>query len=159
MSNLFTIMPADRLKAARRTSGFSTAKQFALEHNIPIPTYSAHESGRNPIRVHIAKKYSKLLNVSPEWLLHGDTPVNHKSNDWNTSLQEHLELIADVYNYFAELLDKEQVKKKFFKIILQISFEIFQQTKNKKITGLTPALISYINKRLKDLKCLKTSVF
>lgn len=65
-----------RLKDARVKAGYQTAKDFYEKFKIKASTYSAHESGRNPLSLKTAMEYGKLLNVSASWLLTGGDEVN-----------------------------------------------------------------------------------
>lgn len=64
---------AVRLRDARITSGYKTAKAFAVCHKIPVSTYSMHETGRRGLRLEVAKRYCALLNIKLNWLLTGET--------------------------------------------------------------------------------------
>lgn len=61
----------ERLKQARIKAGYPSAKDFYDKFNIKASTYSAHESGRNPLSIKTAKQYGKLLDISFHWLLTG----------------------------------------------------------------------------------------
>lgn len=61
----------DRLKWARESAGYETAADFARAHGIGEGGYRHHENGTRPIHVHVAKKYSKLLDIDAAWLLTG----------------------------------------------------------------------------------------
>lgn len=65
--------PYQRLKIARTSAGYKTAKSFYETHGIPKNTYIPHENGRAGLTVKAAKKYADLLNVSPGWLLTGES--------------------------------------------------------------------------------------
>lgn len=60
-----------RLKQARIQAGYKTAKDFYEKFRIKPSTYSAHEAGRNPLSLKIAKQYAHCLSVSENWLLTG----------------------------------------------------------------------------------------
>ncbi len=64
---------ADRLRIMRKIRGFKTAKDFAVKNNIPISTYSMHETGRRGLSIKIAKKYCQLLDLELKWFLTGKT--------------------------------------------------------------------------------------
>jgi transcriptional regulator with XRE-family HTH domain len=63
---------AKRLKAARKSSGFKTAKEFSIAQNIPLSTYSQHESGKRSINAELLMNYSIKLQINPYWLLTGN---------------------------------------------------------------------------------------
>ncbi len=60
-----------RLKQARIQAGYHTAKEFYEKFQLTPSTYTAHESGRNPLNQKTAKRYAELLDVSDSWLLAG----------------------------------------------------------------------------------------
>lgn len=70
---------AHRLRVARTTAGYLTAREFALKNDLNIPTYQQHESGRREARAVTLEKYASLLNISLVWLITGknkeDTPT------------------------------------------------------------------------------------
>ena len=62
---------AFRLRAARRTAGFKSARKFAMQYDIPESTYSQHETGTRALKSELLLYYAKLLNINPTWLLTG----------------------------------------------------------------------------------------
>ncbi len=60
-----------RLRSARKTAGFKTAKAFASAHHIPYSTYAQYETGKRSIPVDTLIQYSQLLSIDPLWLLMG----------------------------------------------------------------------------------------
>ncbi len=63
---------AQRLKEARVTSGFKTAKSFIDQFGLSQSTYSLHETGQRAIGSQAAILYCKHLNINIDWLLTGD---------------------------------------------------------------------------------------
>lgn len=63
---------AKRLKAARKAAGYKSAKDFAISQNMPISTYSQHETGKRSINAELIITYSSRLQVNPYWLLTGN---------------------------------------------------------------------------------------
>ncbi len=63
---------AKRLRAARKAAGFKAAKDFATQHNIPLSTYSQHETGKRSINAELIINYSSNFNINPCWLLTGN---------------------------------------------------------------------------------------
>ena len=61
-----------RLKAARQAANYSSARDFALAHNLHPNSYSKHESGEMAMAVDKALLYTQLLNISIQWLLTGN---------------------------------------------------------------------------------------
>ena len=69
-----------RLREARKTAGFPTAKSFIEKYNLKQSTYSAHESGRNALTLKSAKLYGNLLNIDPIWLMTGSYTESNTEN-------------------------------------------------------------------------------
>lgn len=63
---------ADRLKEARASAKFSSARQAAERFGWPIETYKAHESGRNGFDNDAGRKYAKAFRVTLAWLMTGE---------------------------------------------------------------------------------------
>jgi phage repressor protein C with HTH and peptisase S24 domain len=64
--------PAMRLKLARVTAGYKTAKAFSDKFGVPQPTYSMHESGERSILGEVAQRYADWLGVRVVWLERGE---------------------------------------------------------------------------------------
>lgn len=62
---------AKRLRAARKAAGFKAAKDFATQYNIPLSTYSQHETGKRSINAELIINYSSYFTINPCWLLTG----------------------------------------------------------------------------------------
>jgi transcriptional regulator with XRE-family HTH domain len=60
-----------RLKIARLTAGYKTAKEFYTLQNISKSTYSQHEQGIRALTSDLIIKYAELLEINPAWLLTG----------------------------------------------------------------------------------------
>lgn len=72
---------AERLRTARKNAGFRTAKDFAMFHDIPVSTYSQHETGKRNITPEIIITYCAKLEINPNWLLLGNIEsINTKHN-------------------------------------------------------------------------------
>ena len=67
--------PHERLRAARKQAGFSSASEAAQALGIPVGTYLGHENGSRAFDVEAAKKYSRRFKVTLTWLLTGDGPM------------------------------------------------------------------------------------
>lgn len=63
---------SDRLREARKISGFKSAAAFAKYYGLSEVTYRAHENGVRGIPKSAAKRYSKILNISLDWLISGE---------------------------------------------------------------------------------------
>ncbi|MEI3850065.1 MULTISPECIES: XRE family transcriptional regulator [unclassified Ensifer] len=59
-----------RLKLARKSAGFKTAREAAESLGVRYPTYSQHENGTRGI-VREAELYARRFKVSLDWLLRG----------------------------------------------------------------------------------------
>jgi hypothetical protein len=60
---------ADRLKDARVTATYGTAKAAAEAFGWVVPTYISHENGTRSFDVDMAMKYARAFKVRPGWLL------------------------------------------------------------------------------------------
>lgn len=60
-----------RLRFARKSAGFNTARDFAQRHEIPESTYSQRETGKRPLSIEHVIEYSQVLGVDAGWLLTG----------------------------------------------------------------------------------------
>lgn len=67
--------PHERLRAARKNAGFSSASEAATALGIPTGTYLGHENGSRGFDVESAKKYSRRFKVTLTWLLSGEGPM------------------------------------------------------------------------------------
>jgi DNA-binding XRE family transcriptional regulator len=62
----------DRLKKARVSAGWKSARSAALSMGISPSTYAAHENGQNDFDVEVAKQYARKFGARWEWILDGD---------------------------------------------------------------------------------------
>lgn len=74
MTNLTTLV-GQRLRLARQTAGFKTARAFAQTYSIAQSTYSQYETGKRRFSVDILVQFSEYLNINPNWLLFGRLPM------------------------------------------------------------------------------------
>lgn len=63
---------AQRLRAARRHAGFTSASAAARTFGWNEVTYRAHENGLRGIRTAVAERYAAHFNISLAWLLTGE---------------------------------------------------------------------------------------
>jgi transcriptional regulator with XRE-family HTH domain len=71
----------NRLHIARKARGFTSYTSFAMACDTNLTTYMNHENGKNEIGISQAMLYSKVLNISLNWLLTGTgTPLEHIDN-------------------------------------------------------------------------------
>ncbi|MCV0408911.1 MAG: helix-turn-helix domain-containing protein [Rhizobiaceae bacterium] len=60
---------ARRLKEARTSADFKSAREAADSLGVAYPTYAAHENGSRGIEVEAAIHYARRFRVSLDWLL------------------------------------------------------------------------------------------
>lgn len=77
-----------RLRAARQSAGFKTARAFAQTHDIAQSTYSQYETGKRHFSINILVKFSEFLNINPNWLLFGKLPMFNPADDKSRSAPE-----------------------------------------------------------------------
>lgn len=126
---------SERLKIARLSAGFQSAKTFCDKNNIPISTYYHHETGIRNISVKLAKKYSEILNLNLNWLLSGEgEPFSETQNSKILTSQEFFTIASknninkSHENTNHTLLNENNIDSEkisvyphlFFKIILSI---------------------------------------
>jgi phage repressor protein C with HTH and peptisase S24 domain len=81
---------SERLKSARISAGFSSARSAAVKFGWTPSTYAAHENGQNDFDPDRAAIYGKAFKVSPGWLLTGDGPNPGGSHQADASTIEEL---------------------------------------------------------------------
>ncbi|MEM7214142.1 MAG: helix-turn-helix transcriptional regulator [Pseudomonadota bacterium] len=94
-----------RLKLARERK-FRSASDAARELRVPVPTYSAHESGLRGIKSVMADYYARMLDVTTSWLMSGTGSIEDSNNsDGLIQKSEMLsnELYASLYNLENDL--------------------------------------------------------
>jgi phage repressor protein C with HTH and peptisase S24 domain len=62
----------ERLRSARISAGFNSARSAAIKFGWTPSTYAAHENGQNEFDPERASIYAKAFKVSPGWLLTGE---------------------------------------------------------------------------------------
>ena len=86
-----TVRLGARLRAARKAAGFKTSKAFLKKHKIPASTYSQHESGARMPDEETLTFYSKVFEVSLDWLSQGKgSPFSKPSNAKKNAIEEEL---------------------------------------------------------------------
>lgn len=60
-----------RLRSARKSQGYKSARVFALERSLPESTYSQHETGKRSLSPATVLRYCEWLGIEPGWLLTG----------------------------------------------------------------------------------------
>ena len=123
--NVITLDLPARLKLARKTVGFKTAKAFTDKYGFPASTYCQHETGARNFDDATIKEYSKILKVNYDWLAKGEgVPYKNKVD----------EIRAKEFEF--EMLDLNAVSKTLPLISEQLLFAILESlmSTNKKIT-------------------------
>lgn len=79
--------PGTRLKEAMMKKGFATAADLARRMGYKEVTVRAHINGNSGLQAKKAAAYSKVLGVSPEWLLYGkEDPLDLPADDKDAAL-------------------------------------------------------------------------
>ncbi len=136
---------AKRVRAARKAAGFKAAKDFATQYNIPLSTYSQHETGKRSINAELIINYSSYFNINPCWLLTGNGEpffgedqtdkkaiieretfsISHKVND-DQSRYHHIDLaLLKKILLMAEYLFEDRSHKLSFAGLINHCFEIY----------------------------------
>lgn len=84
------------LKKARIKAGYSTAKDFAKELNIPYTTYMAYEKKGNEARYDVLIKIAKKLHTSPNELI-GFPKAYEYENGFNNG-------VTEAFNYLTRAM-------------------------------------------------------
>ncbi|QHJ84453.1 MAG: hypothetical protein [Caudoviricetes sp.] len=98
----------NRLKAARKAAGFSSAIDAAAAQRISYPTYVAHENGTRGISGKMLELYAKRFGVTTDWLLSGrkDALTGH----YKRKIDEKLSFIVEATGWKqADLAEKLSV--------------------------------------------------
>lgn len=61
----------DRLRSARETAGYPSAKLAAESLGVSVATYIQHENGTRNFPADRAQRYARFFRTTPEWLLYG----------------------------------------------------------------------------------------
>lgn len=62
----------ERLRDARITAGFRSARQAAIKFGWIGSTYGSHENGQSGLKIEQAIIYGEAFGVNPQWLVFGD---------------------------------------------------------------------------------------
>ncbi len=99
----------ERLKAARKLAGYSSATEAAQAMGIATGTYAGHENGNRAFDVETAKRYAKFYKVALTWLLTGEGPTKSVMRDEEARLTGANETAAQrrplIDNYDPEVGD------------------------------------------------------
>ncbi|CAM1654603.1 Cro/C1-type helix-turn-helix domain [Bartonella apis] len=98
----------NRLKAARKAAGFSSAIDAAAAQRISYPTYVAHENGTRGISGKMLELYAKRFGVTTDWLLSGRKDA--AGNRLKRKIDEKLSFIMEATGWKqADLAEKLSV--------------------------------------------------
>lgn len=98
----------NRLKAARKAAGFSSAIDAAAAQRISYPTYVAHENGTRGISGKMLALYAKRFGVTTDWLLSGRKDA--VGNRYKRKIDEKLSFIVEATGWKqADLAEKLSV--------------------------------------------------
>lgn len=98
----------NRLKAARKAAGFSSAIDAAAAQRISYPTYVAHENGTRGISGKMLELYAKRFGVTTDWLLSGRKDA--VGNRYKRKIDEKLSFIVEATGWRqADLAEKLSV--------------------------------------------------
>ena len=98
----------NRLKAARKAAGFSSAIDAAAAQRISYPTYVAHENGTRGISGKMLELYAKRFGVTTDWLLSGRKDA--AGNRYKRKIDEKLSFIVEATGWRqADLAEKLSV--------------------------------------------------
>lgn len=142
-----TLKFAARLKAARKSAGYKTSKEFVTKHDIPASTYSQHESGQRYPSDEIIQRYSLLCHVNFEWLKTGSGDPFAGTAD-NNNLSQKQEIIADeMLDLRSGIIDKSNLRNapsidsellaKILDELMCINAELSKPVSNKKLGSIT----------------------
>jgi hypothetical protein len=125
MSKNLSLEIASRLKIARKQAGFKSAKAFSLAHNIPLSTYSQHETGSRSLCAELIIHYSEVLQIDPYWLLTGIEPISREKKNHNGA--DIADAIAFLKMIFlsAEPLFQSNTAKMSFSELIDYCLELF----------------------------------
>jgi len=83
----------NRLKAARKAAGFSSAKNATIALGISYRTYVVHENGNRGIGREMLELYASRFNVTIDWLLSGRKDA--VTNRYKRKIDEKLNFIME----------------------------------------------------------------
>jgi len=117
---------ATRIKAARKNSGYKTAKSFIESHEYPHSTYMQYETGRRNPSDNIIRKLAKQFKVNFDWLKYGHGSPLKSGKISNVINGELLDLKVEALTpqtineeLLAQILEKLLTLAKEYKISLK----------------------------------------
>lgn len=91
--------PGKRLAAARAAAGFRSARAAAIELEVPVSTYNAHERAGEPgarmYKIETARKYARAFTADYIWLLTGEK-ANGKRRGLPGEAERALDILSDL---------------------------------------------------------------
>ncbi|MBI0162203.1 helix-turn-helix domain-containing protein [Bartonella sp. M0283] len=98
----------NRLKAARKAAGFSSATEAATALGMNYRTYAGHENGNRGISRNTLELYAKRFGVTTDWLLSGRKDA--VGNSYKRKIDEKLSFIMEATGWRqADLAEKLSV--------------------------------------------------
>lgn len=98
----------NRLKAARKAAGFSSATEAATALGMNYRTYAGHENGNRGISRNTLELYAKRFGVTTDWLLSGRKDA--AGNRYKRKIDEKLSFIMEATGWRqADLAEKLSV--------------------------------------------------
>ncbi|MCD6039571.1 MAG: family transcriptional regulator [Gammaproteobacteria bacterium] len=131
---------AKRVRAARKAVGFKSAKDFASKYNIPLSTYSQHETGKRSINAELIINYSSYFQINPCWLLTG-----HGEPFFGENQQDKKDIIErEVFSISPKINDQQnkynQIELALLRKILLAAEPLFE---DKSSTLSYPAIVNH----------------
>ncbi|MBP0438444.1 hypothetical protein [Tianweitania sediminis] len=96
----------ERLVAARKHAGFSSASDAAAALGVPYPTYAGHENGSSGFRADKGEIYARKFKVRFEWLMRGAGPMVDLATKYREVLTTFDSLPPDLQESYADVLRK-----------------------------------------------------
>lgn len=96
----------ERLIAARRHAGFTSAAEAAEKLGIAYPTYAGHENGSSGFRADKGELYARTFMVRFEWLMRGVGPMVDLATKYREILTVFDSLPPDLQESYADVLRK-----------------------------------------------------
>lgn len=119
-----------RLRKARKSRGYKSARIFAIEQQIPESTYSQHETGKRSLSPETVLRYCACLGIEPGWLLTG--------REVSVGVAREIESVPEAtLNASHRHSSNQQVENASAKItddLVSINMDIFRSVLNKAIT-------------------------
>lgn len=134
-----------RLKIARFSCGYSTAKDFTEKFNIPASTYSQHENGKRSLSLENIMFYSDLLQINHIWLItgQGNPSKNDNPNEFVGKIYLEQEKLFASGGMEADEVELISLEKQYSTVNLRLLKTIFQE--------LLPLLKHIPDKEIEDV--------